>query len=368
MKKTIITLAILTSGGVFANEQCYDIIPDGPLQELDTPTISMLGSNDIYANGVMQAQIKVGYEATVGFSLNSITLCDSYTKVPLEEEQEWEVSQQSNGYLHDMHSSSSQVQQEQFFTSDWNSQDEVRYLNKVNDTPISIEVCAVVSGTQSNEKTIAKTTCIGKDVSSVKINALDTPVIEFELVKNKFKDTDNHSAFTYELHTKNIDANFRKIKYGTGVKLATDPTLYVVSNSNHTVLRDTQYNDKISSWIGVWAYDPAKVRTVKMINENSGTVGSYSIAPVDKTPSLVSTYLLHQIHKKDYMVNDYLCPGDIGGAPDFCSNYSQWGTKLSPQSDRLSNSVTLTDNYGTEHSISLTFGAGDDNDDLFIGH
>ncbi|PKG37063.1 hypothetical protein [Psychromonas sp. Urea-02u-13] len=368
MKKTIITLSILTSGGVFANEQCYDIIPDGPIQELNTPKISMLGNGNIYANSVMQAQVKVDYEVSVGFSLDSVTLCDAYTMIPLQEEQLWEVSQHSNGYLHEIITSSSQAEEYQFFPSNWAPKNAVRYLSKANNIASSIEVCAVVSGRQSNGETIAKTTCLGDHISSVPITALSTPTIEFELVKNEFRDTKHHRAFVYELHTKDMNANFREIKYSSGAIPETNSVIRVDGHSSHLILKDTQYLEAISSWIGVWAYDAGEVTTVEMINEVSNTIGNYSIAPVSQSPSLLSTYLSHQIHRASYMDGDYFCEYS-SIQPDPCINYS--GTKnisSSPDADRLSNSVTLIDDYGTEHQFKLRFGIGDDDDDLSVSY
>ncbi|PKG37062.1 hypothetical protein [Psychromonas sp. Urea-02u-13] len=368
MKKYIITLGLLIiSRGAFSNEQCYDIIPDGPMQELNAPNISMLGNGDIYANGVMQAQVKVNYEASTGFSFDSVTLCDAYTMKPLQEEQQWEVSEHSNGYLHEIHTNSSQVPEEQIFPSDWAPKNAVRYLSKANDIASSIEVCAVVSGRQNNGEIIAKTTCLGDHISSVPITALNTPTIEFELVKNKFRDSKYHRAFVYELHTKNIDVDMREIKYERGTVPSDSSIIRVQANSDYLILRDTQHSEKISAWIGVWAYEVKKTTTVEMINEFSHTVGSYSIAPTSPSNSLVSTYLLHQIHKGEYMHDDFLCTSShLDG--DRCINYSGAVQFNYPNSDILTSKVTLIDNYGTIHKFKLRFGVGDDNDVLFIAH
>ncbi len=120
----------------------------------------------------------------------------------------------------------------------------------------------------------------------------------FEFVKNKFKENNYHRAFTYELHTTNSTTEIRDFQYGTGTVAVTEPIIRILGNSDHNVLRDTNMKERISSWVGVWPYGPSTVHTVEMINESTDTVGSYRLPPITPTDSLVSVFLLHQIHKQ----------------------------------------------------------------------
>ncbi|PKG37402.1 hypothetical protein [Psychromonas sp. Urea-02u-13] len=368
MKRYILTLGFLLSGNVLANEQCYDIIPDGPIQELNAPTISVFGNGEIYANSTMQAQVKVNYTALSGFSFERVTLCDLYTMTPIQEDQQWKVSEIDNGYLHEIYPSNPKTSQDQFVSPNFISFHATRYLNKNNDTADSAEVCAVVSGTQSNGEPIAKTTCIGDNTSSVYVRALQPVFFEFELVKNKIKENNYHRAFIYELHTINSATEIRDFQYGTGAVAATDPIIRIIGSSDHNVLRDTSIKDRISSWVGVWPYEPSTVHTVEMINESTYSVGSYKLPPITPTNSLVTVFLLHQTHKKMYMTGEYLCEYDFSTPSDRCIGYNGYWSWESALPDRLINTVKLIDSYGTDHKFSLTFGTGDNNDDLFLDY
>lgn len=366
MKKHILTLGLLISGNALATEQCYDIIPDGPTQELNTPTISMLGSGDIYANGVMQAEIKVDYQALSGFSFESVTLCDIYSGDPIQLDHQWEVSNIDNGYLHEIHPSSLQTPPEQFVSTNWVPFREVRYVNKANHLAESTEVCAVVSGWQSDGQRISKSSCLGDNVSSIPIRARNYNVVDFELIKDKFRDKDGHRAFTYELHTTNSGIEVRNIQYSTGATTATDPIIRVIGNSEYNILQDRRAGNKENSWSGVWAYDPSSVKTVEMINENSKTVGSYDLPPTDPASSLVNVFLLHQIHNKMFMATDLLCDErSATGGGYHCHGYSGQYKWTTPKADILTNLMTITDEYGTNHNLSLNMGSGSD---IELGH
>jgi len=380
MKKSILLLGLLFSGVTLANDSCYELIPDSREEELDSPSITILGSGGIgaksgtiYANGNMQAQISIDYDAQEGFSLIDITLCDFHEMEPIEDDGNWLVDETENDYLHEILSSQFSAAESNndvnINVGDWISFRDTRYLRTSDDKTASADVCVVVKGMQSDEKLIAKTSCIGDEISTIHVTAETPELVEFELNWDKINDTNEHLSKVYELHSIDTNIQIHDIKYRNGAEEATDSTLRVNSQSDFNVLRDTQTGERISSWVGVWAYDSGKVDTVEIINENTNTVGSFTLPTLTppSSPSLITSFFLFQLHRYQYMIADNLC-FKTGTGTNSCYNYD--GKHTYPtgvgESDYLTNDLTITDVYGTPRSMSIKFGNGNDNDDLFI--
>ncbi|QUM76794.1 hypothetical protein HWV00_11415 [Moritella sp. 24] len=371
MKKSILLLGLLFSGATFANNTCRDIIPGGPIEELESPSISVLGSGGIYANGNMQAQIRVDYKAQGGFSLMNITLCDAYEMEPIEAKGKWKVDEIENDYLHEILSrqSSNDDSLEDVNTNmgDWIPFYDTRYLRTTGNEPVSADVCVVVTGMQSDGELIAKTSCIGDDMSSIHIAAGLPEPAEFELKSKKIRDEKNNRAKVYELHSVNQVIQVKDIQYSNGVKEATASILRLNGSSSYNVLRDYQKGNWESSWVGVWAYDSSKVYEIEHINAISHSVGSFSLSTITppSTSSLITSFFLFQIHEQNFMIADNFCAECIYGMND-CINYDGDTSHMQLVSDRLTNDLTITDFYGTARSLTVKFGNGNDNDDLFI--
>ncbi|QUM76795.1 hypothetical protein HWV00_11420 [Moritella sp. 24] len=373
MKKSILLMSFLFSGATLANDSCRGITPGGSGEELDYPSITVLGNGNIYANGNMQAKIRVDYKAQAGFSLMDITLCDYFEMTPIEDSGEWKVDEIENDYLHEIISSqpSNNDNPEDVNTNfaDWIPFYDTRYLRTADDTEASADVCVVVTGMQSDGELIAKTSCIGDSVSTIHVAAEIPEPVEFELNWDKINDTNEHLSKVYELHSVDKNIQIHDIKYRNGASEATNTTLRVNSQSDFNVLRDTQTGERISSWVGVWAYDSSKVDTVEIINENSKSVGSFdlpTLAP-PSSPSLITSFFLFQLHRYYYMIADNLCY-KTGTGSNSCYNYEgkhSYPTGIG-ESDYRTNDLTITDVYGTPRSVSIKFGNGNDNDDLFI--
>ena len=375
MKKSILFLSLLLSGNALANNVCYGVIPEGPIDTLETPTIEVLGNGNIYANGNMQAELAVNYKALDSFSFTDITFCDLGTMLPIEHTEEWKVDAEGNQYLHEIlpaqaSTNRSNTDENIVINNEWTWFHETRFLRKANNIPASAEVCVVITGNQTNmegeQEVISKTSCIGDSTSSVHIIAQEPEPIGFELQQKKFTDKKEHLGKVYELHTQSEHVQIHDIKYSSTAIEATESPFRVISNSAFNVLRDYQ-GGNTSSWVGVWAYDSKKVDKVEVINENSHTIGTLSLPTITppSTPSLITSFFLYQIHNHHYMIEDALCSKAHDGR-NLCVDYKGNDIYKKGESDRLTNHITITDFYGTTHSLTAKFGTGNDNDDLFI--
>ncbi|QUM76793.1 hypothetical protein HWV00_11410 [Moritella sp. 24] len=373
MKKSILLITLFFSGATFANDSCREISPIGAEEELYNVSISVLGSGDIYANGNMQAEIAIDYKALGGFSFTDITLCDFYEMTPIETDEEWAVEEVGNDYLHEILSSQSSTEQrnnEEDITitdAEWEPYRETRFIRKTNDLPATAEICVVVKGMQSNDKIIAKTSCIGDNMSRVHISAQKPKPIGFELKSDTIRDEKYHLAKVYELHSQSEYVQIHDIQYSNGAVEAISSNLRLNSDSEFYVLRDYQGAVGVSSWVGLWAYDSSKVETIEHINEDSDTVGSFDLSIISppSTPSLVTSFLLYQMHEEYYMIADKKCIKNAS-SQNVCVNYQGDNSIANGESDRRANELSITDFYGTTHSLSLKFGTGNDDDDLVL--
>lgn len=119
---------------------------------------------EIYANGRMQAHLRVLYELEEGFTLDSVSLRELYIKKPIEEEK-WVISDKGNEYKHEIKESSSfQEYDEEVSLSDEQLNMAAKpYVDKFisTDKEQRMKVCVILSA-KSSDGTVSKSTCDGE--------------------------------------------------------------------------------------------------------------------------------------------------------------------------------------------------------------
>ncbi|PKG39730.1 hypothetical protein [Psychromonas sp. Urea-02u-13] len=376
MKKIVVGLIpLIISTSVLADNICYSSIPEGldevMIKEVESNT---LGSGQIYSNNKMQGVIFTSYLAPEKFSFKKITLCDKESATPLSKN--WQIDSKENGYAHDINQQGkgdpvTVYKSELIQDSLYDKYTVAQFLR--SSTPISSEVCSVVSGYQTVETESGATEEIPVRVSncdsfesayisaeeSLKTNI--TPDAYFG--KHTFNSNKYHDFVKYELKTSDsYHVVPESITYSVG---GTTSNINVKVKTNHPglILRDRQLHDVNVSWTGVFAITPEQTVNMRHINESSKTVGNVSIPEPTTDDNTIAHFIQAQLHKKSIYYLDYFLQraySSIRGEYYYGYNYDgvfrDYPSQLLPsENDILENIISFDDIYGLSYKIRIKF-------------
>lgn len=349
-------------------------IADGsPGSQINLATLKLEQGATIYANGNMQAVVRVNLSVAEGVTVTSTKLKEFGTGLDLGS-LGYTVSETENSYWHYINGSSSSS------ISSVGS-DETLYISTRNNQ--NINVCVEVNA-ELNGSSDMYTTCADNGIQNGTVNIASIVPPRYT---NQDFDLSLKKIMMDEIHTKVV---LYTLKPGNSIPSNIDFTspqfvenLTFWEDSRKQFMHDYQLGEKISSYVGTYALRPDEKINIRILHSVAGreyldstSEPGYVTKTIDAYQGIDASALILnvQYHAQDFLVEEYRCDDETtNNFPIYtCTHpnsaplvYNQIACTLPALTDK-STQLELIDNYGTTHFVTFYYGSGKENDEPFI--